>query len=202
VRTARQLHPLKCSCSSRARQPRGSRGNRWDVPPTSEAHRRCAPPPGECGLVNADVLISVQDLPRVSRKADKRERETLCNTDKDDRGRRERSCSSDRRSPSPRGRVRVRAQSRSRSQSRSPRPVENEHSGSSASKGKLERENDVNAVPKDKKAKLTDEEKRARLERNKVASAGVLGLIHVLVCVKMWFLNLLFLTHQPLTPKN
>jgi hypothetical protein len=125
--------------------------------------------------VNADVLISVQDLPRVSRKSDKRDRETLHNTDKDDRGGRDHSCSCDRRLPSPRGRVRVRAKSSSRSQSRSPRPVENKHSGSSTSKGNRESENDINAVPKDKKAKLTDEEKRARSERNKAVSAGVLG---------------------------
>lgn len=203
MRTARQLHPLWCSCCCMELQLQGPRGGLWDVPPTSEGYRQCAPPPGECCFVNADVLISVQDLPRVSRKSDKRDRETLRNIDKDDRGGRERSCSGDRRSPSPRGRVRVRAKSRSRSQSRSPRPVENEHSGSSTSKGKRESENDINAVPKDKKAKLTDEEKRTRLERNKAASAGVLGsAVCACLCEDVVF-ELTFLTqHQPLTLKN
>jgi hypothetical protein len=147
-------------------------------------------------VVNADVVISL---------VQKNDRRTSRNTDKNDRGHRDHS--RDRRSSSPsRGRLRP-PQSRSRSRSRSLPPLYRSRSPplSSASKGKRELE-DATASSKDKKTKLTDKQKWARLERSKVASVGVLEssactCMYLSLCEDVLF-ELTSFTHQASTPKN
>jgi hypothetical protein len=147
-------------------------------------------------VVNVDVVISLVQ------KSDSRPRATPRRMIVVTRDR-----SRDRRSLSPdRGRLR-RAQSRSRSRSRSLPPLYRSRSPplSSASKGKRELE-DATASSEDKKTKLTDEQKRARLEKNKVASTGV---FESATCTSMYLslceivvFELTSFTHQALTPKN
>jgi hypothetical protein len=147
-------------------------------------------------VVNVDVVISLVQ------KSDSRPRATPRRMIVVTRDR-----SRDRRSLSPdRGRLR-RAQSRSRSRSRSLPPLYRSRSPplSKASKGKRELE-DATASSEDKKTKLTDEQKRARLEKNKVASTGVFESatctsMYLSLCENVVF-ELTSFTHQALTPKN